>query len=146
MNSNQVGNLGELKVIEACLKNGIDVFTPFGDGNVVDLILIVNGKCLKAQVKSSQTGAEDGVMKFKTTSNKSTRQGDPIHHYSSSEIDVFLFYSYVYDEVYVMLPSESPKGDVTIRHDIPAKPTSTMRFVKDYSFQRIFDVAMQHSG
>ena len=146
MNSNQVGNLGELKVIETCLRNNISVFTPFGDGNVVDLVLIVNGKCLKAQVKSSQTGAEDGVMKFKTTSTKSTRQADCIHHYSEDEIDIFLFYSYVFDEVYVMLPNESPKGDVTIRHDMPARAMSTMRFAKDYKFERIFDLAPQHSG
>ena len=146
MNTNQIGNLGELKVIETCLKHDIAVFTPFGDGNVVDLVLLVNGKCLKAQVKSSQTGAEDGIMKFKTTSTKSTRQNDPVHHYTLDEIDLFLFYSYTFDEVYVMLPSEVPKGDVTIRHDIPSRPISTMRFAKDYNFERIFNLAPQHSG
>lgn len=147
MNTNQVGNLGELKVIETCLKNDIPVFIPFGDGNRVDMIVVVNGNCLKAQVKSSETGSDDGVMKFKTTSTKSTRQADSVHHYSEDEIDLFFFYSYVYDEVYVMLPSEAPKGDVTIRHDVPAsRILPSMRFAKDYAFERVFDLALQHSG
>ena len=146
MNSNQIGNLGELKVIEKCLQNNISVFTPFGDGNVVDLVLIVNNKCLKAQVKSTQTGKEDGIMIFKTTSNKSKRQGDSIHHYTSEEIDIFLFYSYVYNEVYVVLPNEVPKGDMTLRHDIPKISRSTMHFTKDYAFERIFDMALWYNG
>ena len=140
MNTNQIGNLGELKVIETCLRNGIQVFTPFGDGSVVDLILIVNGKCLKAQVKSTETGAEDGVMVFKTCSAKSTRTNGEKHQYTSEEIDIFLFYSYVYDEVYVMKVEDASKGSVTIRHNIPQKILSTMRFTKDYKFEKIFNL------
>lgn len=140
MNSNQIGNLGELKVIEACLKNGIQVFTPFGDGNVVDLVLIVNGKCLKAQVKSTETGSEDGVMTFKTCSAKSNRTNGEQHQYTSDEIDIFLFYSYVYDEVYVMKIEDAAKNSVILRHDIPKKVLSTMRFTKDYQFKNIFNL------
>lgn len=148
MNTNQIGNLGELKVIEMCLKNGIPVFMPFGDGNRVDMIVIVNGKALKAQVKSSETGKEDGVMNFKTCSAKSTRQqGKESHQYTTDEIDLFFFYSYVYDEVYVMLPNEAAKGTVTIRHDVPAsRVLPSMRFAKDYAFERVFNLALQHSG
>ena len=141
MNSNQIGNLGELKVIETCLRNGIQVFTPFGDGNVVDLVLIVNGKCLKAQIKSSQTGKKDGVMIFRTCSAKSTRQSNnERHQYTDNEIDVFLFYSFVYDEVYIMDIHDAPKGSVTIRHDVPNKILPSMRFSKDYSFNNIFNI------
>lgn len=118
------------------------MFTPFGDGNVVDLVLIVNGKCLKAQVKSSETG-KDGVINFKTKSEKSTRQADPTHHYTADEIDLFLLYSFVYDEVYVLPIQEAPGSMVTIRHDNPQKRLKTMRFAGDYLFEkRIFDVAV----
>lgn len=140
MNSNQIGNLGELKVIEKCLRNNIQVFTPFGDGSIVDLILIVNGKCLKAQVKSTETGKEDGVLIFNTSSAKSTRTNGERHQYTANEIDLFLFYSFVYDEVYVMSINDAPKGSVTIRHNIPDKVLSTMRFIKDYSFENIFNI------
>ena len=140
MNSNQIGNLGELKVIETCLRNGIQVFTPFGDGNVVDLVLIVNGKCLKAQVKSTQTGENDGIMTFNISSSKSTRTNGERHHYTANEIDIYLLYSYVYDEVYLIPFKDAPSSSVMLRHDIPKKVLSTMRFTKDYQFENIFNL------
>lgn len=146
MNTNQIGNLGELKVIETCLKNGIQVFTPFGDGNVVDLVIVVNGVCLKAQVKSTETG-QDGVMTFKMKSEKSTRQSDTTHHYTENEIDVFLLYSFVYDEVYVLPIKEAPNSTFALRHDNPTKKLKTMHFAEDFLFEeKIFDLALQHSG
>ena len=126
--------MGELKVIEACLKQEISVFTPFGDGNVVDLVLIVNGKCLKAQVKSTETG-EDGVMYFKTRSEKSTRQQNPRHIYTEDEIDIFLLYSFVYDEVYVLPIKDAPTSCFMLRHDNPKRKLKTMHFAKDYLFE-----------
>lgn len=140
MNTNQIGNLGELKVIETCLRNGIQVFTPFGDGSVVDLILIVNGKCLKAQVKSTQTGTNDGVMTFNMSSSKSTRTNGERHYYTADEIDIYLLYSYVYDEVYLIPFKDAPSSSIMLRHDIPQKILSTMRFTKDYKFEKIFDL------
>lgn len=139
MNTNQIGNLGELKVIETCLKNGIQVFLPFGDGNKVDMILLVNNKCLKAQVKSTETGSEDGVLIFSTSSAKSTRTNGERHQYTKDEIDIFLFYSYVYDEIYVVTIDEAPKSSVTLRHEIPKTVYPSMRFTKDYNFNRIFE-------
>ena len=138
MNTSQIGNLGELKVIEACLKNGIQVFIPFGDGNVVDMILLVNGKCLRAQVKSSNTG-EDGKITFATSSSKSTRTNGERHQYTKDEIDVFIFYSYIYDELYVMDVKDAPKSSVILRHDDPKVKINTMRFTKDYPFEKIFE-------
>ena len=126
--------MGELKVIEACLKQGISVFTPFGDGNVVDLVLVVNGKCLKAQVKSTETG-KNGIITFKTKSEKSTRQQNPIHHYTADEIDIFLLYSFVYDEVYVLPIKDAPGSIFTLRHDNPKRKCKNMNFAKDYLFE-----------
>ena len=145
-NTNQIGNFGELKVIEACLRNNVSVFLPFGDGNVVDLILIVDNKCYKAQVKSTQTG-EDGVCQFKMKSEKSTRGVDTVHHYTADEIDIFLLYSYVYDEVYVLPFKDAPTSTFYLRHDNPARVTKAMHFAKDYLFNDwIADIAAQHSG
>ena len=126
--------MGELKVIEACLKQGISVFTPFGDGNVVDLVLIINGKCLKAQVKSTETG-EDGIMIFNIRSSKSTRQPNPAHYYTEDEIDIFLLYSFVYDEVYVLPVKDAPKSGFMLRHDKPKRKLKNMNFAKDYLFE-----------
>ena len=138
MNTSHIGNLGELKVIEVCLKNGVQVFMPFGDGSVVDMILLVNGKCLRAQVKSSRTGA-NGKITFGTASSKSTRTNGGRHQYTETDIDIFIFYSYVYDEVYVMDVKDAPRSGIILRHDDPKVKLSTMRFTKDYPFEKIFE-------
>lgn len=135
MNTSQVGNLGELKVIEKCLANNISVFLPFGDGNVVDMILVVNGRCLKAQVKSSQTKDEEGNVFFRMSSSKSNRQKQ-IHHYTNSEIDIFLCYSYAYDEVYLIPISEAPQNQLTIRHIPPKNNIKTVRMAENYLFEK----------
>ena len=142
MNTNQIGSLAELKVIEHCLKNNIQVFLPFGDGNIVDMILIVNGQTLKAQVKSTETGKEDGVMTFNVSSSKSTRTNGERHKYTDKEIDIFLLYSFVYDEIYVVPINKAPSTSIMLRHEIPNKVLSTMRFTKDYSFDTIFGLVV----
>lgn len=101
----------------------------------------MNGKCLKAQVKATETG-KDGVVTFKMKSEKSTRQQDPTHHYTEDEIDIFLLYSFVYDEVYVLPIKEAPSSVFTLRHDNPKRKLKTMNFAKDYLFEdRIYAVA-----
>jgi hypothetical protein len=129
-----VGSLAELKAMEMCLNHGIMVFTPFADGCVVDLVLIVNGKCLKAQVKSTETGS-NGVLSFKMKSEKSKRGKDTVHHYTEEEIDIFLLYSYFYDEVYVVPFKEAPRSCLTLRHDKPKRILKTMKFANDYLFE-----------
>lgn len=138
MNTNQIGNLGELKVIEKCLENNISVFTPFGDGNVVDLILIVNGHCVKAQVKSSMLN-DDGKLSFSTRSTASKRTGEKVHKYTKEDIDVFFFYSYVYDEVYCMRVEDAPTSGIYLRHEEPKHFTSKVHYTKDYPFEKIFE-------
>lgn len=135
MNTSQVGNLGELKVIEKCLANNISVFLPFGDGSVVDMILVVNGRCLKAQVKSSQTKDEEGNVIFRMESSKSNRK-EQVHYYTNKEIDVFLCYSYAYDEVYLIPINEAPKSQLTIRHIPPKNNIKTVRMAENYLFEK----------
>jgi hypothetical protein len=41
-------------------------------------------------------------MTFNISSSKSTRTNGERHHYTANEIDIYLLYSYVYDEVYLI--------------------------------------------
>ena len=133
MNTNQIGNLGELKVIEKCLKNNISVFLPFGDGNVIDMILVINNKCIKAQVKSSYTD-EDGNVIFKMCSDNSN-QKTQAHYYTNDEIDIYLCYSYVYDEVYLIPFKDAPKTRISIRHTAPKNNNKQVRMAEYYLFE-----------
>lgn len=127
--------------MEAYLKKEIMVFKPVSDGCIVDLVIIVNGKCLKTQIKSTETG-EDGIMVFNLRSSQSTRRQNPAHYYTEDEIDVFLLYSFVYDEVYVLPVKDAPKSAFQLRHDNPKRKLKTMHFAKDYLFEeKIYTVA-----
>ena len=68
-------------------------------------------------------------------SEKSTRQQNPVHHYTESEIDIFLLYSFVYDEVYVLSIKDAPNSAFTLRHDNPKRKYKKMNFAKDYLFE-----------
>ena len=138
MNKSEIGTLGELKVIEQCIKHGIQVFRPFGDGNRIDLILIVNGKCIRTQVKSS-TMDEDGVITFKTCSTSSNHGENPTHYYTKDDIDIYMFYSYAYDEVYCMKVEEVAKGSTTLRHKAPKVWSTKTRMTTDYPFEKVFE-------
>lgn len=89
---------------------------------------------MKAQVKSTETG-EDGIITFKMKSEKSTRRQNPVRHYTEDEIDIFLLYSFVYDEVYVLSIKDAPGSEFTLRHDDPKYKYKTMNFAKDYLFE-----------
>lgn len=74
-------------------------------------------------------------MTFKMKSEKSTRQKNPIHYYTEDEIDIFLLYSFVYDEVYVLPIKDAPKSSFILRHDTPKCKYKNMNFAKDYLFE-----------
>lgn len=135
MTTTELGNLGELKVIEKCLQNGISVFQPFGDGNRIDLVLVVNGKCLRAQVKTS-TVEQEGRIIFKTSS---TKRNGSLQKYTKDDIDIFLLYTPIYDEIYCIRVEEVFKTEIYFRRDEPKKWSATMHLTKDYPFEKIFD-------
>ena len=57
-----IGNLGEAKVLAKFVELGIQVYTPFGDGSVVDLIADFNGKLNRIQVKSTEKDANGALI------------------------------------------------------------------------------------
>ena len=51
MNSKDKGNIGEAIMLAEFIKRGIQVSIPFGDNARYDLIIDLNGKLYKVQVK-----------------------------------------------------------------------------------------------
>ena len=90
MNTNQIGNLGEAKVLCKCLQLGYDVFLPYGDGNRVDLILKKGDKLYKVQIKTSAT-ASNGTVIFHLASAKATRQKETEVHLYTKKKQIFIF-------------------------------------------------------
>lgn len=139
MNTSQLGNIGEARVLSELVKLNIQCFTPFGDGSTVDLIAMFHGKLNRIQVKTTAQLNSVGAMEWKLT-----RQ-DGFHgsraQYSIEDIDYLALYCLETDTV-CMIPftEDLPKSTLSIRLDsYTGSRLKTMRFAKDYTISSIID-------
>jgi hypothetical protein len=85
MHSKQKGNIGELTVALELSKRGLPVFMERGDLCKVDIITIVNNKCVKIQCKNLQASNKHGSIPF------TIFKAGPNYRfkYSKEDVDVF---------------------------------------------------------
>ncbi len=86
MNTNQIGNLAEAKIIARAMERGYGVSLPFGDWRY-DLIFDIEGKLLRVQVKTGKL--REGVVVFPCCSFDASKGR---RSYTAEEIDVFAVY------------------------------------------------------
>ena len=135
---NSVGNLGEAKVLAKFVELGIQVYLPFGDGSVVDLIADFNGKLNRIQVKSTEKDS-DGSLVFSICSTTVHSGGELKKHiYTSDEIDYFALYSSVTDEVYLLPIEKAPTKKFSLRYKEPYHSQSNK--AEDFLLTKIIGV------
>ena len=89
VNTKQIGNITELKVILAFLELGYNVLLPYGDNERYDFVSDVKGDFLRIQVKSAITRDNGATFCFSCRSCN-RKDGKIVHHlYSNEEIDYF---------------------------------------------------------
>lgn len=89
MNSKQKGNITELEIILAFKKLGYEVSLPYGDNARYDLIVDLDGKFIRVQVKTSRT-TDNGASFLFSCRRSNTEKGVCVHHlYTNEEIDFF---------------------------------------------------------
>ena len=114
MNTSAKGELAVLKVLERCIDRDVIASRPTTECNRYDLVLDVDGKLWRAQVKygNGGSGQSSGCVSVRLASVG--RKGE--RAYSSQEIDVILVYLPKTDKVY-WLPKEvwEGKGRLSIR-------------------------------
>ena len=54
MNTKRIGNITEMEVMLAFVKQGYNVLIPYGDCERYDFVADVNGKFLRVQVKTAR--------------------------------------------------------------------------------------------
>lgn len=142
-----LGEVGELRTAEEFGKRGIHVYTPVFHDSPIDMIVNINGKLTKIQVKSSTRNDGNATM-FKLTSTNERYTGGVISHhtkrYNSDEIDYFALYDYYDDEVFLM-KNECNKNTVILR-DVPPKNSrgSPVNYKDDYNFDRVLDLIISN--
>ena len=132
MNTSQLGNIGEVRVLSEFVKLGIPCYLPYGDGNTVDLIADFNGKLNRIQIKTTRFLNKAGAMEWSVT-RQSGYHGAK-QKYDTKDIDYFAFYCIETDIVCLVPFNENfPSSTLSIRlDDYSGSRTSTMRFAKDY--------------
>ena len=93
LTSKQKGNLTELQCLTAFYENGCHVSLPYGENSRYDMIVDVNGKLLRVQVKTSSLKKEDlNAIEFSCKSSHVNSSGVKNIRYSEKEIDYFATY------------------------------------------------------
>ncbi|WP_293028579.1 group I intron-associated PD-(D/E)XK endonuclease [Natronococcus sp.] len=86
MNTKQVGDETEAKIMAALIAEGYTVSVPFGDNESYDLVLDTGTALKRVQYKTGWI--EDDVVRFKTTS-KTTSNGEVVRTDYEDKIDAF---------------------------------------------------------
>ena len=133
MTNIEIGNLGQLLVIEEFIKNGIQCYLPYGDGSRVDLIADFNGKLNKIQIKTCLQANEDKAMMWKVGGGKAHKI------YTEKEIDYFALCC-IKEHIICFVPFKNQTSGITIRLDnYDNKKTYNMTFASQYTLQSILN-------
>ena len=125
MQEKDIGNLGEAKVLVACLQLGLNCYLPYGDGNHTDLIIEKDNKIYKAQIKTSNT-LRDGYTGFYLNgSNNRTKS-------YKGNIDFFLLCSLPRNKIYLVPIEEAPTKEIKTRFQ---NGNNLSRKEEDYLFE-----------
>ena len=134
MNTSQLGNIGEAKVLCKFAELQVPVYLPYGDGNDIDLIAIFNGKINTIQVKTTEKLHENSYMIWKLTKQDGYHGSRKCY---DANIDYFALYCLETD-VLCLVPYLETEGKKTIQIRLDSysgRRLSTMHFVQDFSFE-----------
>lgn len=131
MNVNQKGNLTELQVMTAAIKNNCAVSIPYGDCDKYDQIWDINNKLLKVQVKTARAKNEQetGII-FNCYSVSNGKK----HKYSKNDIDYFA--TYWKDQCY-LIPVEECSTEKTLWFELSPYNYSKCCMAKDYLLEEV---------
>lgn len=137
MNTSQLGNIGEAKILWEFAKRQIPVFLPYGDGNRIDLIADFGGRLNKIQIKTTEKLHDNSYMIWKITRQEGYH-GNRIK-YSQEDLDYFCLYCLETD-IICLVPFNEIQNQNTIQIRLDSYDGTrlkTMRFASDYSIDKI---------
>ena len=132
MNTKQIGDISQIKVMTRFLQKEHSVSVPFGDNQRYDLIFD-DGKLHTVQCKTGRI--KDNAITFPTASTYAHRGGKRKNYLN--EVDFFGVYCPDNDMVY-LIPIEAVKecGAAATLRLVPTKNNQTkgIRYAKDFEF------------
>ena len=134
LSSKQKGNLTELQCLTAFYEQGCHVSLPYGENSRYDMIVDVNGKLLKVQVKTASLRKEDeNAIEFSCRSTRVNSQGTISNKYTPDEIDYFATF---WKGVCYLIPVTECSVSKTLRFAPPKSgQIKGISFAKNYELQ-----------
>jgi len=99
----QLAKEGELRFATEFLRNGYQIFLPYGEDTSVDLLIEKEGKFKRIQVKATSPIAGRIHCRIKSSNNWQVKK------YSKKDIDFFGIYDYLNKKGY-LIPIEEMEG------------------------------------
>lgn len=93
MNTKDIGNIGESKVLSKFIELGVEVFIPFGDNSKADLVANFNGQLQRVQVKTClNINERTGTYIINLTNSHAHTSKHNKEKYTKKDIDYFAVY------------------------------------------------------
>ena len=134
MDTNTIGKLTELKVLQYAIERGVLVSIPFGDKERYDQIWDINGKLFRIQIKTARPNDEQiNSIVFNCRTTYSRKTGSKTHHYNKNEVD---FFATFWDNVCYLIPLDEC-GDKKVLRFLSKQNSPNISWAKDYEFDNI---------
>lgn len=135
MNSKQIGDLSELKIMARIVELGMTVCTPHGDRARYDMIMDDNGTLSRLQVKTARL-LPGGILFIKAySSHKHPVTRKWINKNYHTEVEYIAAYSHELDQCF-LLPLEILKkqGQLRLLIETPKKRRQNSHYATDFIF------------
>lgn len=138
-NTKKLGNLTELQCMTYLYQLGYSISIPFGNADKYDLILDVNDKLYKVQIKHSSEYFDDNgeieYIKFKCTWQSHNIYGYARTQYKENEID---FFATFYNGKCYLVPQKECSNEKRLRIKPPKNgQKSRVSFLEDYVAEKV---------
>lgn len=131
MNTKQIGDISEMKILAKLLEMGYSVLTPIGDRERFDLVVYHNDKFIRVQCKTGKI--INGAIDVTRRSSYLNSQGKSVNkYYTSDEIDYIMIYEPTMNQIYIVDVNNAPSK---LRVVINKQIQKTMKFAVDYEFK-----------
>ena len=143
MDTKMKGDIAEIEVQLKALKLGWDVLTPVGDRLPYDLVIVINGKFVKIQVKSAWFSEKDGVYLIDVRRTKTNRRVMKREKYSDDDFDFAVIFISDLNIFYVLPVNEfnSYAGSITLQEGV-----SRQRKPKSHAYKEAWDLLTKYCG
>ena len=139
MNTVSVGDLGEVMAITKFTQANCIVSKPFSNNARYDLIVEIDNKLYRVQVKTTTSIKDAAAMVFSTKTTNYVKGNWSSNKYTKEEIDMFFLYCQENNWCGLYFGDEDGtfKQELTLRL-IPSKngQTKGIRFATDYEFNQ----------